>query len=245
MESLNIPNLEDLPSEASAEKAVLQATGVRSILIIPLGFHGITIGYLGFNSIRIERKWAEQEISLLRIVGEFYVTVFEREKAEEALERLSVTDHLTQIFNRLKFENDLEIQIQRARRHNRTFSLIMFDIDHFKKINDSFGHEAGDNVLRKLTRIVSVHIRTIDIFARWGGEEFVILVVETHAEDAKSFAEKLRRDIEPTSFYSSSLTCSFGVPEYCKIDDTSTIIRRADDALYEAKRNGRNMVCVM
>ena len=243
-ESLNIASLEDLPPEAGAEKAIWQATGVNSMLIIPLGYHGTAIGFLGFNSIRIERKWTEQEISLLRIVGEFFVSIFEREKAEAALERLSVTDHLTQIFNRLKFENVLETEIQRARRHSRTFSLIMFDVDHFKKINDSFGHEAGDNVLRKLARIVSVHIRTIDVFARWGGEEFVILVLETHVEDAKSFAEKLRRDIESTSFYSGSLTCSFGVTEYCKTDDASTIIKRADEALYEAKSSGRNLVCV-
>src|SRR3990172_2644740 len=243
-ESLNIPSVEDLPSEAWAEKALLQASGVNSMLIIPLGYHGNVIGFLGFNSVRIERKWTEQEISLLRIVGEFFVSIFEREKAEAALERLSVTDHLTQIFNRLKFENVLHAEIQRARRHHRTFSLIMFDIDHFKKINDSFGHEAGDNVLRKLTQIISVHIRTIDMFARWGGEEFVILVVETHVEDAKNFAEKLRRDIESTSFYSGSLTCSFGVTEYCKTDDASTIIKRADEALYEAKSSGRNLVCV-
>ena len=243
-ESLNIPSVEDLPSEASAEKALLKATGVTSMLIIPLGYQGTAIGFLGLNSIGIERKWTDQEISLLRIVGEIFVSIFEREQAEAALERLSVTDHLTQIFNRLKFENVLEIEIQRARRHSRTFSLIMFDVDHFKKINDSFGHEAGDNVLRKLARIVSVHIRTIDVFARWGGEEFVILVLETHVEDSKSFAEKLRRDIESTSFYSGSLTCSFGVTEYCKTDDASTIIKRADEALYEAKSNGRNLVCV-
>lgn len=244
LENLNIPSVEDLPSEAWAEKAVLQATGVRSMLIIPLGFQGTAIGFLGFNSISSERKWTEQEVSLLSMVGEFFVTIFEREKAEAALERLSVTDHLTQISNRLKFDNALETEIHRARRHNRTFSLIMFDIDYFKKINDDLGHATGDNVLRKLTKIISVHIRTTDIFARWGGEEFVILLVETHAEDAKNFAEKLRRDIGSASFYSGSLTCSFGVTEYCKTDDTSTIIKRADEAMYEAKTNGRNLVCV-
>lgn len=243
-ENLNVTSVEDLPPDAWAEKALLQATGVNSMLIIPLGYHGTAIGFLGFNSIRVERKWTEQEISLLKIVGEFFVSIFEREQAEAALERLSVTDHLTQIFNRLKFENVLHAEIQRARRHNRIFSLIMFDIDHFKKINDSFGHEAGDNVLRKLAQIISVHIRAVDMFARWGGEEFVILVVETHVEDAKSFAEKLRKDIESTSFSSGSLTCSFGVTEYCKADDNSTILKRADEALYEAKRNGRNLVCV-
>lgn len=244
LESLNIHSVDALPSEAWTEREVLLSVGIKSMLIIPLGYHGTTIGFLGFNSIRVEREWTEQEISLLRIVGEFFVNIFEREKAEEALERLSVTDHLTQIFNRLKFENVLETEIQRAKRHNRTFSLIIFDIDHFKNINDSFGHEVGDNVLRKLTKIISVHIRAIDIFARWGGEEFIILIVENNIEDAKSFAEKLRRDVESTGFDSGRLTCSFGVTEYIENDDTSTIIRRADMALYEAKRNGRNLVCV-
>lgn len=159
--------------------------------------------------------------------------------------QLAVTDPLTQIYNRLKFNNALEIEIARARRHKRVFSLLMFDIDHFKDINDSFGHEVGDETLKTLTNIVSRHVRVTDTFARWGGEEFVILVVETPAEGGGIFAEKLRKEIEETSFgIAGKVTCSFGVTQFKETDDITSITKRVDEALYEAKGSGRNRVCV-
>lgn len=167
-----------------------------------------------------------------------------RREMEDALEHLSVTDHLTQIYNRMKFNSILEVEIQRARRFIRPFSIIMFDIDHFKDINDTLGHQAGDDALKALTQRVSGHVRITDTFARWGGEEFMILVVETHADGAEKFAEKLRRDIETSHpGIDREVTCSFGVTEFRETDDITSITKRVDDALYEAKNSGRNRVC--
>lgn len=120
----------------------------------------------------------------------------------------------------------------------------MFDIDHFKGINDNFGHEAGDAVLKTLTRTISWHVRITDTFARWGGEEFMILVVETPADGAEKFAEKLRKAIEESALDTTGkITCSFGVTEFRETDDIASITKRVDDALYEAKNSGRNRIC--
>lgn len=157
-------------------------------------------------------------------------------------EYLSVTDSLTGIYNRLKFDNVLEGEIQRAKRFKRTFSLVMFDIDQFKDINDTFGHDAGDDLLKIMTRVLAKHVRSTDTFARWGGDEFAVLVVETPLEGATALAEKLRADTEATDFAFGKVTCSFGVTEFKGTDDLASIIKRVDEALYEAKSSGRNKV---
>lgn len=181
----------------------------------------------------------EKNLSLITFTD---ITNIETES--KRLKYLSETDPLTGIYNRLKFNSALEIEIARARRHNRVFSLIMFDIDHFKGVNDNFGHEAGDGVLKTLTHTISWHVRITDTFARWGGEEFMILVVETPLEGARLFAEKLRKEIEGSdSDAAGKITCSFGVTEFRETDDITSITKRVDDALYEAKNSGRNRVC--
>lgn len=161
------------------------------------------------------------------------------------LERLSETDTLTQIYNRMKFNELLKLEVQRTRRYKAPLSIIMFDIDHFKKINDLYGHLVGDTVLVELAKTVKEHLRTTDVVARWGGEEFVILATETGAAGAEALAEKVRGEIEHRRFGAAgAITCSFGVSEYREDDDIDTLSKRADDALYEAKRSGRNRVCV-
>lgn len=166
------------------------------------------------------------------------------ENESRRFEYLSVTDSLTGIHNRLKFDSVLEIEIQRARRFKRPFSLVMFDIDQFKDINDKFGHDAGDEFLKTLTRALAKHVRTTDTFARWGGDEFVIMVVETPVEGAMVLAEKLKTEAETTNFAFGKVTCSFGVTEFKDTDSIAAIIKRVDEALYEAKVGGRNRVCV-
>lgn len=161
------------------------------------------------------------------------------------LERLSETDSLTQIYNRLKFNELFKLELRRAHRYKSPLALIIFDIDHFKRINDLQGHLAGDAVLVELTQTVKKHLRSTDVFARWGGEEFVVLATETGAGGAIALAEKIREAIEGHRFGDSgTITCSFGVAEYQEGDDTDTLSRRADEALYDAKREGRNRVCM-
>ena len=159
-------------------------------------------------------------------------------------DHLAETDPLTKIYNRLKFDNIFASEIMRVQRYETPLSLIIFDIDDFKQINDTYGHNVGDNVLIELTRVVSNNIRTTDIFARWGGEEFVILTPNTDMDHAKELAERLRVAIEDSIFKeASTVTCSFGVAEFRENDTTDTLSKRADDALYEAKKSGKNRVC--
>jgi len=160
-------------------------------------------------------------------------------------ENLSIVDALTGIYNRRYLEEKLEEYMNLAQRHNRPLSLIMFDIDFFKHINDSFGHDVGDKVLKAIAKVVSENIRNTDIFARYGGEEFIIIAPETTKEDAKTLAEKLRVFIENLYLEGGiHVTCSFGVASLEKSDTKETLLKRVDDALYEAKKTGRNKVVV-
>ncbi len=167
------------------------------------------------------------------------------EQKMKQVEELSVTDPLTGIFNRKRFNEELTVEIERVKRYSGFLALIMFDIDHFKEINDAFGHAAGDAVLVDLTTLVGSLIRKADVFSRWGGEEFLILLPETDLDGAEKMAEKLRASIETRKFPGvPSVTCSFGVVSLTEIDDADTLFKRVDDALYEAKESGRNRVAV-
>lgn len=160
------------------------------------------------------------------------------------LKELAFTDSLTKIYNRLHFAHFLDIEIDKAKRYNGTFSIIFFDLDHFKEVNDNFGHAAGDEVLEQLTVIVSKANRNADIFARYGGEEFIILAPETDLSGALIHAERLRNDIEKFEFNTvGHITSSFGVSEFNNENDTmESLLERADKALYMAKEYGRNRV---
>jgi len=167
------------------------------------------------------------------------------EKRAEKLAKLAATDPMTGILNRARCEELLAAEINRCRRYRTLpFSLVLFDIDQFKKINDSFGHPVGDKVLKKIVDTVKVTVRSSDIFARWGGEEFVVLLPHTEYANALLAAEKLRVAVAAISTRGlPSVTCSFGVAQYSNPDDTAkTLFKRADQALYVAKRGGRNRV---
>ena len=178
--------------------------------------------------------------------------LLERELEKEKLrfQELSETDPLTGIFNRRKLDNILDGYVKLALRYNMPLSLIMFDIDHFKEINDNYGHQIGDNILIELADLIKTNLRETDFFARFGGEEFMILMPETNLVYAKAKAESLRKLIEENVFkYIYRLTCSFGVVEYGEKDNfgntqdiINSFIKRVDNALYKAKENGRNRV---
>ncbi len=162
----------------------------------------------------------------------------------EKLSTMAYTDSLTHIYNRLHFAHFLDAEIDKVKRYGGNFSIIFFDIDHFKDVNDTFGHHAGDEVLEKITEIVSNANRSADIFARYGGEEFIILTPETNLSGALIHAERLRNDIEKFNFQSiGHISSSFGVTEFnAEKDDVDSLLERADKALYMAKEYGRNRV---
>ena len=166
----------------------------------------------------------------------------ELQQLARELELQANTDPLTGLYNRLKFNQALAIEVLRSKRYQTLFSLVLFDIDHFKAVNDTFGHQVGDNVLVQLSRIVASQVRATDLLARWGGEKFVILI-NVSDQTAQQVAEKLRVAIGRAAFDAvGNVTCSFGLAQYTEGDTPETLIARADSALYRAKLNGRNRV---
>jgi diguanylate cyclase (GGDEF)-like protein len=165
----------------------------------------------------------------------------------EEIYRLTTIDGLTQIFNKRYFVETLEREIGRAQRYRRDLSLIMFDIDHFKKINDSYGHLAGDHVLKQLASVIKGRIRREDILSRYGGEEFAIILPEIDAANALAFADKIRKLVEKAGFRFEEtdipVTISVGVTSITpEVKEPHDFIRLADTNLYEAKAQGRNRV---
>lgn len=170
-----------------------------------------------------------------------------RHELEGELRRMSETDPLTGIFNRRKLVEQLEQRFRELRRYGRQTALIMFDIDHFKAINDRFGHGAGDDVLCRISSLCLEQLRDVDLFCRVGGEEFACLLPGTDLSGATPVAERLRRAISDNpvrcGLEDLDVTISAGVSAFSSIDPSAEdIIRRADDALYAAKRAGRNRV---
>jgi diguanylate cyclase (GGDEF)-like protein/PAS domain S-box-containing protein len=172
--------------------------------------------------------------------------ITERLDMQHELEKLASTDALSGIYNRHKFQELFKIEINRVTRYKKPLTVIMFDIDHFKDDNETYGHDVGDEVLKNLVNVVTKNIRNTDIFVRWGGEEFIILSPETEIQNATNLAEKLRSAIETASFgEAGSITCSFGVTHYKDKEIGDSFLKRVDDTLYKAKDKGRNRVIVI
>jgi len=160
-------------------------------------------------------------------------------------EKQAKTDSLTQCYNRKMFNELLSAEVKKADRHSHIFSLIIFDIDNFKLVNDTYGHLVGDEVLKQMASVVSDTLRESDVFARWGGEEFSILLPETDLEGAAVLAEKVRKTIASHDFGKpGKQTCSFGVAHYSHDISEYNLITNADNALYYIKNNGKNQVAM-
>lgn len=177
---------------------------------------------------------------------EAYLTNFYRRKQfidSRELLKLSITDSLTGIYNRVRFNQELKQWINYCNRYENPLSLVIFDIDDFKKVNDNYGHLMGDTVLQNLTLIIKKAIRSADIFARWGGEEFVILLPNTDIHQAMEITERLRILIEKNKYgIVENVTCSFGLVSLKKNEIAESLLQRADKLLYEAKAQGKNTV---
>jgi diguanylate cyclase (GGDEF)-like protein len=203
-----------------------------------------------------DKKRLENRIFLLKAINfpdhnELYILsltdITEIEKEKLLLEKLATTDVLTEAYNRGKFYSILKQRIDEYKQKDVLFSLIMFDIDHFKLINDTFGHDIGDAVLIDISRLVRETIRDNDTFARWGGEEFMILAYDTIDQEAYLFAHRIRELIQNYRFKSidGSVTSSFGVTQIHKDDGIDSITKRTDNALYMSKNSGRNRVTLI
>lgn len=193
--------------------------------------------------LEVEISLSKAKIGGKDLLFAFIRDITERKREIKKLLFISIVDPLTGAYNRRYFRKRLEEEIERAKRTEGTFSLIMFDLDNFKEINDKYGHEVGDITIRKVSRVVRERIRKTDIFARWGGEEFFILLPNTDLNGAVKLAEELRDRINQIEIPGGErVTASFGVTSYRPGDTAKDLRTRADSLLYKSKASGKNRI---
>jgi len=169
--------------------------------------------------------------------------IFNEKKKQKLIHDFAIHDSLTGIYNREGINEIINQKIAEAKETNKNFSVIFFDIDFFKRVNDIYGHDMGDYVLENIANIVSSEIKKGDIFARWGGEEFMLFLPNTDMKTAVELANTLRAMIEEHAFSNiDSITCSFGVTILRNNEEKTAFLKRADRLLYKAKESGRNCV---
>lgn len=239
--------VEDLTREPGLLNAELMPPRVRSFISVPMVVRDHVIGAINVSHSQASAFTREQARMLGLLAGQAAMTI-EREEMVRSLEQLAITDGLTGIFNHRYFQMRLENEVKRARRYEVAFALLLIDIDHFKSINDRFGHAAGDVVLAGLAALLRRCLRETDIIARHGGEEFAVVLTQTKGKDALLTADRLRKTIEEHAFdapegESLKVTVSIGIaacPE--NSDSREGLLLAADKALYAAKTAGRNRI---
>ncbi len=232
----------DVTTDARFKVVEGQVTRIRSLLVVPLSTKEGVIGVISASSWKPEAFGADHE-ELLSYLGASIVKDIENAR----LYRLSICDTLTKAFNRQYLYQRLPEEIERSRRYGDPLSAALFDIDHFKRFNDTYGHPAGDFVLKEVVRLAQAQIRDVDALVRYGGEEFFLLLPSTPLAGAVTTAERVRKAVEGAQFPWSdrrlTVTVSAGVAELGPdAPDDEALLRRADEALYRAKGNGRNRV---
>jgi diguanylate cyclase (GGDEF)-like protein len=217
---------------------------IGSFMSVPLVVQGELIGVLNLSHPR-PKAFHEDALRLLTLIAGQAAATIQRLLLYEEMRKLAITDDLTSIYNRRHFLERLQSEIERARRYNLAFSLLFIDIDNFKELNDSFGHQLGDRILTELGSILKHWARSSDIVARYGGEEFVVLLPMTDKSRGLIAGERLRSRIERHTFYRrKKLTVSVGVAAYAVDGDTAErLLGCVDEALYMAKNTGRNRSC--
>jgi len=242
-----IENVAELPDEAGPEKALLTEQGVCSMFCVPVRTRGVVSGFFGVDSLS-HRIWRTDQADLLIIVSGLLSGALERHRLEQELLNQSIRDPLTGLHNRRYLYPRLDEMIALWRREQQPFALAIFDIDHFKVVNDTLGHLAGDYVLREFTGILLAQTRAMDVVARYGGEEFMVLFSATEPAAATAQVSRIIEQVRRYDFVFEgsrvSLTVSAGVAGPGR-EDTSQLtaeglIGEADDRLYLAKQAGRD-----
>ncbi len=217
-----------------------------SMYVLPLFLSGKDV-YRVMRTLHLNYSWLLSTAGIAIIVASLlYLNriIFPRIiRLEEELTKRATTDSLTQAYNRSEYDEIVQREMHRCKRYNTLLSLLVLDIDHFKKINDAHGHLAGDNVLKEVANIIRENIRGSDYLTRWGGEEFIVLLPETGVEKAEALADRIKDSIENHQFNGlGKVTVSLGVTQYREDDSGEELMKRADEAMYRAKAGGRNRV---
>ena len=247
---INIPSIITTAYDDAKFLKTAIELGVRGYVMKPMNLFKLIKSIVSSSESIVLRKRLETVNANLEQV------VFQRtQQLTETIKRLEINskeltyeanhDHLTGLYNRQKLNEELKKEIHRELRYKRDLSIVMFDIDHFKKINDTFGHDKGDEVLVKLAQISSKSIRAVDTLSRWGGEEFIILLPETSIDKAKNVTENLKNDLSSIKLPDdTNLSASFGITILREDDTKDTFLKRVDEAMYEAKDNGRDTIVI-
>jgi diguanylate cyclase (GGDEF)-like protein len=214
---------------------------IGSFLSVPMVVQGELIGVLNLSH-SANSAFSEDHLRLLTLVAAQAAAILQRVLMYEEMARLAITDELTGLYNRRHFQDRLLSEIKRGQRYGQCFSILFLDIDHFKMINDTWGHALGDRILAELGKLLARWARGSDLIARYGGEEFVALLPMTDSQQALQAADRLRNLIQEHSFpRRKRLTVSLGIASFPEGGESSEdLLRKADEALYMAKRLGRN-----
>lgn len=235
-----------LESEEIMQIDLLKKEGIMFFSCIPLKVGAEVMGFLVLAS-RVDLKFDFDRAALFSLIGNNISLIIDKIKLFQESQRLAITDAMTGVYNVRYFYDALHKEIARAMRYHNTFSLVLFDIDDFKALNDTYGHQAGDNVLRSLAAILKDASRKTDIVARYGGEEFILILPNTPRHEALNLANRIKERVEKHNDYlegqSLRITVSGGIatfPEDAK--DSKSLLYSADMAMYDAKAKGKNQV---
>ncbi len=240
--------IKDTSRDKRFNNPVALKENIQSVMAVPLNFQDEIVGIIYVDDF-IPRDFSRDEKNLLSVLSTYAAMVIKNAQLHLKTRLLAITDGLTGLYNHKFFQDNLESEILRTKRYNHYVSLIILDIDYFKKYNDTYGHVRGDNILKVLAGILKEKTREVDIVARYGGEEFVVILPETGKFKAQRIAERIRKSVEEYDFTAqgfkkgNKITVSIGCAVYP--DDAKTkrdLIENADKALYRAKESGRNKV---
>ncbi len=230
------------------EKYIPSLKDAKSAMIVPMISHGKVIGILQAESTRVNR-FSEIDQKIASILAASAAMAYENSRLHNELEKMVVIDELTGVYNYRYFSEKLADEIKRATRYRQALSLIMVDLDWFKRINDTYGHEAGNVLLKGVVRVIAQNIRDTDTLARYGGEEFIVILPQTDHDDAQIIAERIRSEIERSSFGDGikhpklSATVSVGITTYPDNGHgEDELVQLVDQAMYLAKGSGKNAV---
>lgn len=241
--------LSDALKDPTFNNPIALREGIRSLIAVPLFFDDKTIGILYVDDFE-PRTFSSSEVRLVSILATQAAIAINNAQMHEQARWLAITDGLTEVYNHRFFQEQLSNETKRAERYNHDLSIIMMDIDYFKEYNDCFGHKKGDQILRVIAKLIAQYTRKSDIVARYGGDEFVVILPETTKSKALDLAERIRTRIEGSElakseeFRNGNLTISLGVasfPEDAK--SASELIDIVDGVLYLAKEGGKNKAC--